>query len=158
MGESQQIQTDDKTTANSTKRFVLLTLVVLVVSFIAGTASLVTGITSVSHHTTSSGSATIVTHYTLWSRCVLFVGLVFHLVVIIGIFRRSLFMWRAVYALPVVIAMLAGIIAWPQLDHSDPNFIAAVVVPLVILFAMGIWQSFIWRKRWADCDSYFRSK
>jgi len=158
VNETHQIPTDDKTAANKTRRFVLCTLVVLIVSFIAGAVSVVTGITSISHHTTSSGSETIVTHHTFWSRCILCLALAFHLVVIIGIFRRSLFMWRAVYALPVVLALLAGIIVWPQLDHSDPNSIMAVVVPLVILFAMGIWQSFIWRKKWADCDSYFTSK
>src|SRR5215469_6745397 len=136
MSDQTQTAADNQAETNQAKRFVLQILLVLIIMVIIGTISLFTGITSITHHPTASETTTVTAHHNLATRTVLTLVMAFNLVLIIGILRKSLKVWRAALALPISQTLMIGAFAWPQLDHTDP--IGGVVVPMVIMFGIGL--------------------
>jgi hypothetical protein len=154
MNENQQDTTASPDVDKWARRFIGWLLFGLVVSFIAGVVSVVTGITSISHHTTSSITTTTITHHTLASRIVLSFVTAFHAVLVVGIFRRTRIAWRAGFALPILWTLSFMFIAYPQFDASDQ--FAGVVVPFIIMTSIGAWRTFIWWRQWTVCEIYFK--
>jgi magnesium-transporting ATPase (P-type) len=154
VNESPSIPNQDVADRRQQQRFVWWHSFALIVLSLISVASLVTGVTSYRSRTDSSGTTISFTHHTVTTRFAMSAVTVFQLALAFGLVRRSRVAWRAAFTLPIVWAFLVGVVGWPQLYTTSPDW--TVVIPLVCLAGIGIWQTFVWRRQWTVCEGLFQ--
>jgi hypothetical protein len=112
------------------RRFVGFLVFALIASAIVGLDSLWTGSTA---FIIGGGPHS---HHTPVSRVVMALIITFYLALAIGILGRFRSAWHAGFAFPASLALICGVVGWPQLTANSSGW--DVVITLALLLGMGV--------------------
>lgn len=139
--------------AQSQQRFVRTLVIGIAATTLLSIASLVTGVRLFG---TQADPAGHLIHYSYhngvtWSA--LCIVTVFHVFLLAGLVHRLRNAWRVAFAIPAIWVLTVAFVSWPELRKTEPGW--GIILPLAIMTALGVWQTFSWRKQWSLCAALF---